>query len=167
MNIRLINIAEKNESIQQLEQIKQKNYGNVDIKIINLHLMRLNVFIGKVVFRKNDGYITAETLFDIMKENIGKNKHHFHSLSAEDVYKGLRYLNDPLCIIDEGDDRYLTISSFLSALNIPILVIVEINASLVLNKNTRINKVVTMYPSDKTNLYISRCMKDGTLLYKK
>ena len=167
MNIRFINIAEKNESIQKLEQIKNKNYGNLDIRIFNLHLIKLNVLIGRNVFKKNDGYISAETLFDVMQESNGRNKHHHHSLSTEDVYKGLRYLNDPICIIEEGNDRFLTVSSFLSSLNVPILVVVEINAALVIDIDKRINKIITMFPSDKMETYIKKLIEGGTLLYKK
>ena len=167
MNVKLINIGYYQEAIERLEQIKKKNYGNSDIKVTNLHLRKLNSLLKRNVFFKNDAFISAETLYDIMCEESGRNKHNYHSLSTEDVYKGLRYLSEPICIVSDGPDRYSMISSFLSSFNIPILVVVDIKASLVADREAEINKIVTMFPRDDVEDYIVKHIASNTLLYKK
>ena len=167
MFYKMINIGYQDEAIVRLEEFKKKNYGNLDIKISNLHLTRLNVLTGKSIFTKKDGYIAAETLFDIMRGDSGRDKHHFHNLSSNDVYKSLKFLSDPICVIGKGDNRFITISSFLSSLNIPILVVIEINAGLTTNKEARINKIVTIFPSSRTESYVKKATESGTILYKK
>ena len=50
MNIKTINIGNSEKTIADLNKIKEKNYGNIDIRINNLHLIRLNDLIGDNLF---------------------------------------------------------------------------------------------------------------------
>ena len=47
-----INIGNAEKALEDLVRLKEKNYGNIDIKITNLHLIKLNTLIGRNVFQK-------------------------------------------------------------------------------------------------------------------
>ena len=50
MSIKTINIGNAEKTLEDLTKIKEKNYGNIDIRINNLHLIKLNTLIGRNVF---------------------------------------------------------------------------------------------------------------------
>ena len=104
---KIINIKKYKEAHYHLEMIGEKNYGNVDIKICNLELKKLNKLVKHILFKKNDAYVSAETLWEIMNKNTGKGKHHFHQLSVDDVIKGLAFLKEPICLIEGERNRIL------------------------------------------------------------
>ena len=162
MNIKTINIGNPEKALQSLNEIKNKNYGNVDIKIENLHLKELNKLLNNNAFKQNDAYISAETLWQIMQPAGLKIVHNTHGLTPETILRALKDVSHPFCILKSYFNRYVTISSF--ELNeARILVIIEINAPLRKNHQAKINKIVTIYPSDTINAYL----RNKKILYLK
>ena len=153
MNIKTINIGNPEKAVEDLTEIKNKNYGNIDIKIDNLRLTSLNELVGKRIFKQGNAYISAETLWEIMQPTGEKKEHNFHGLKPETVLQALKDMNHPFCILKSRLQRYVTISSFI--LNeTRILIIIEIDAPLRKNHKAKINKIVTIYPSDSINAYL-------------
>ena len=162
MNIKTINIKNRTQSLKELENFKNKNYGRVDIKIENLHLNQLNELLGKRIFKKNDAYISAETLWELMQPIGQKKQHNYHGFSPSNILEIFLSLTKPYCILKTHLSRFTIISSIM--LNkTRLLTIVEINATLSKNRAARINKIVTIYPKDHIDQYIGK----RTILYLK
>ena len=159
MIIKTINLGNREKALKSITESKNKNYGKIDIKIENLHLKDLNKLVGKMIFKKNDAFISGETLFELMQPIGEKNHHHFHNLSAETIFKTLLFLKKPYCILKTGANRYSILSKHMEKLK-RIITIIEINANKVSEIN-KINKIVTIYPKDKINNYIN----GKTILY--
>ena len=163
MSNRIINIKNYKKATQELERMQNKNYGQSEIKIINLHLRLLNNYIGHPIFLKNDAFVNAETLWAIMQEVKGSNKqHHYHSLPSLLIWKALVSLKNPYCILKTKQNRYTILSSFEDN-GIRLLTIIEVNAPLKEDKKAKINKIVTIYPKDRINAFL----KGKTILYIK
>ena len=166
MNIKTINIGNAQKTLEDLAMIKGKNYGNIDIRISNLRLIKLNTLIGKNIFQKNDAYISAETLWYVMQSEPGEGKHHHHGLTENDVLEGLKSISDPHLIISTEQNRYLIVSLFISSFGLPLMIVIEIHSSLVTDLNANINKIVTLYPKDDIAGLIKKTPINN-LLYKK
>ena len=166
MSIKTINIGNAEKTLEDLTKIKEKNYGNIDIRINNLHLIKLNTLIGRNVFQKNDAFISAETLWYAMQPQPGEGKHHHHGLTESDVLEGLKSISDPHLIISTDQNRYLIVSLFISSFGFPLMIVIEIHSSLVTNLNANINKIVTLYPKDDIAGLIKKTASSN-LLYKK
>ena len=166
MNTKTINIGNRTKAIELLIEIKNKNYGRIDIKIENLYLKKLNKFVDKNLFTKNDAYISAETLWSIMQDGPGEDIHHHHGLTESDVLDGLRSITDPHLIIQAEINRFLIVSLFISSFGLPLMIVVEINATLRNDNQASINKIVTIYPKDDIQGLIEKT-PEKQLLYKK
>ena len=162
MELDIINVGNYEKTIEQLQKIKEKNYGNLNVRINNLHVKDINSLIRKNIFSKNDAYISAETLWEITQP-VGENKHHHsHDLSIDCVFKTLNSINKPFCVLKSRLNRFAIISSF-EENNLRLLTIVEINVPILLKRLTKINKIITIYPKDNIDNYL----KGKTILYIK
>ena len=162
MSTKSINIKNYNQSLKNIDIFRNKNYGNIDVRINNLHLTDLNKLLGKNVFKQNDAYISAETLWEIMQPLGNKRQHNSHGLTPETILRGFKDMTHPFCILKSYFNRYITISSFeLNAAR--ILIVIEINAPLRKNHKAKINKIVTIYPSDSVQSYL----RNKKILYLK
>ena len=162
MNIKTINIGNPEKALENLIEIKNKNYGNVDIKIGNLHLKRINELVRKNVFKKNDAFINAETLWEVMQPVGEKNHHHFHNLTTENVLETLKTLSNPYCVLQTESNR-LSILSTYEKNGKRLVTIIEIDTVLLGLSAAKINKIITIYPKDRINNYI----RGKTVLYLK
>ena len=95
MFLKTINANNYEKSIGILERIKLRNYGNVDIRVTNIHLKKLNTLLGRNIFNKNDAFITAETLWEIMQPLGKSKKHNHHGLTVDDVINGFKSIQNP------------------------------------------------------------------------
>ena len=163
---KIINIAKKESSIEVIKQIKEKDYVPFDLKIVNSHIMDLNEKIGFVIFKNNSLYINSHSLWELMQPIGGKGGHHYHELTEEDIYIALVSIKDPYAVIDEGDNKYSIVSIFMSHINKPLLLVVEVNANLIINALAKVNKIVTIYPKDKIDNYISNKGEEKILFQK-
>ncbi len=160
MSIRIINVGNHDKAILEIKRIKNKNYGNVDIRVNNVHLRKLNKLTNIEIFVKNDLYVSAETLWTIMQSEDIDSKHHGHNLTAEDVVSGLRSICEPNLIVKAENNRYLIVTLFISSVGAPLMMVMEVNAGLVGNQTANINKIVTIYPRGD----ISDLLKDKDLI---
>ena len=56
--------------------------------------------------------------------------------------------------------------TYISSFNEPLMVIIELNSGLIVNKNANINKIVTMYPKSNLDEYLNK-LDEKDILYKK
>ena len=154
MQTKIINIGYHDEAIKRLGQAKEKDYGNIDIKITNLHLIKLNTLANQTLFTKNDAYISAHTLYCVMNDDNDdtyKATHNYHNLTVDDIYEGLKSICNPNMIFSSDQNRYLIVSLFISSFGVPLLVVIEVHADLINKKAANINKIVTIYPKGDVN----------------
>ena len=165
MNV-IINLAEKESAIAQLELFRDNDYASFDVQIDNSHIKELNELIGKKLFSKTSLYVNSTTLYELMKPIGGKGQHNYHELTPEDIYMSLLSIKNPKCVFIDKRERYAIISIELSHFNCPMMLIIEKDASLKLNSKAKINKVVTIYPKAQMDEYIAK-VDERKLLYKK
>ena len=96
--------------------------------------------------------------------NVGT--HNFHELTPEDIINALNNLLYPECVIKVKQQRYAIIPTYISSFNEPLMVIIELNSGLIVNKNANINKIVTMYPKSNLDEYLNK-LDEKDILYKK
>lgn len=162
---KVINIKNK-KAIKEIRQLGDKLLSNSDVKFENVHLRRLNEIMAYDVFSKNDLYINSVTLWELMQPLGQAGSHNYHGLIAEDIYAAVNAIETPYCIFKIKYGRYAVVPVYISSCNNPIMIVIEIGAGLVANKNANINKIVTMYPkSDIDNLLKKLDEKD--ILFKK
>ena len=146
--LNFINIGKKDSAIELLKQVKENDYVSFDVKLLNLHLKRLNMILGKNVIKNNSAYVNLQTLWEIMQDIGTKGQHHFHGLTPENVYEALRTLKDSKDVRISYDSRYVIISLAKFGNNTPIAVIIEPNGYIKKINNTAV-KIVTIYPYKK------------------
>ena len=155
-----INLANKAMSLYIIGQIKNKDYVPFDLKITNSHITQLNNLVGKKIFKKDSLYIDSHSLWEIMQPIGHEGTHHFHDLSAEDVYIALCSIKDPYSVLDASNmnntkTRCSIITVQLSHLKEPFMIVVEVDADLRGIIDAKINKVVTIYPKSDYETYIN------------
>ena len=164
--IKIINISNREKAIKQLEVFKQKRYENYDIKFENVGLREINELLDLKLFTKNDLYIYASTLFDLMSETKHSSSHNCHNLTPEDILDALVNIRKPLAIILVKFGRLSIVTRIASHFGIPLLFIIELNSGLFVNPIAKINKIVTIYPKDDIDKYLSHFDKKE-IIYRK
>lgn len=147
----VINIKSK-KAVKEIQRFRDSEYLSTDIKFTNLHLKRLNELVRKKIFAKNDSYINAKTLFELMQDIGNRGSHNYHGLKPSDIIEALVNLEDPMFIYKDRGHRYVVAPTFISSFSEPLVVIIETGASLIGNKTANVNKIITIYP--KTNLQL-------------
>ena len=165
MNV-IINVGNYESAVNLLNQIKKREHIPFDIRITNTHFVNLNKLVGKTLFKKDSLYINSKTLWEIMQTNIGYGSHNYHGLSPEDVIIALRNITRPSIVFSTKNNRIAIITIKNSHFNQPIMIVIEIGASLRGNVNANVYKIVTMYPKSNSDKYLSKLSKE-CLLYKK
>ncbi len=162
---KIINIRSK-KSIDDIAEFKDNDFAPCDIKFTNVHLKDLNKILKKDLFSKNDLYVNSTTLHDLMQSKGKSDSHNYHDLMPEDIFKAINSLLDPECIILVKKERYAVIPTYVSSLNEPLMVIIELNSGLIINKKANINKIVTIYPKSNLEKYLEK-LDEKEILYKK
>ena len=148
-----INIQNKKEVILGIQVFQTKQY-TCDVRFINIHLKDLNALVHKELFSKNDLFVEAGTLWDIMQP-LGKVRaHHFHALTSTDIFATLQNITQPYCILENADGRIEILSSIKSHFGVPLIVVIELNSGIITNDSANINKMVTMFPKRNADQYI-------------
>lgn len=151
-----INIGDIKHSIKEMKKFQNRRYEGKEIEITNMHLMELNKIYGKTIFRKDDLFVHAVTLFESMQKEGDTRSHNAHNLSPEKLVNALRSLHLSDQVVSSYDDRYIIVSGETNELNEPIIAIIEIGASLINNRDANINKLVTIYPKRKLVEYLKK-----------
>ena len=142
---REINIGNKKQACERLEQYKNKHYESVDIEFTNVHLTKLNKLIGYSFFKKNSLYVRSSTLWEVMQPVGQSGKHHYHGLEPSEIVNALSSLEKTFLIYETYPKRY-AVMVFGSERYQHISVVIEINAGLSNDRNANINKLVTIFP---------------------
>ncbi len=168
--MKVINLGIMSRAIEIIDGLGKKRLANADARFQNVHLKKINELIGKQVFTKNDLFMDAGGLWDILQEEngtIGKH-HHYHGLSPASVIKALASLQNPeLVALEFQTRRYVVVT--LSVEGRAMLAVIETDASLRNDRNANVNKLVTLYEKNDFSEYLRRIEKRaGTrVIYKK
>ena len=152
---KIINIKSK-KAIKELERFKRKKYSMTDIRFDNVHLKKINNLLRIDIFSKNDLYINSSTLWELMQPVGDSGSHNYHGLSAEDILESINMLMKPYCIIKAKNNRFIFVPIFISSFSAPLMIVVEVGASLINNKTAGINKIVTIYPKSDLEDYLEK-----------
>ncbi len=163
--INIINIK-NNRAEKQLNILKERKTTKLDIRFSNVHLIRINTLLGFNLFKKNDLFANSETLWEIMQPVGGKGVHNYHGLTPKEIIDVLNSLTDPYCVYNAKNDRYGIVSLIIGECGEPLIVIIEVGAGTIEDKDANINKLVTMYPKDNIKDLLSRMNKKDILYYK-
>ena len=143
---RIINIQNKKEAIESLNDYKNKKYVLTDVKFENVHLLKLNAYTRKDIFSKNDLFINTISLWELMQPLGEKGGHNYRDLSPEDIVDALSSITEPYCILKTEISQYAILSTTLSHFGEPLMIIIEVGSGNVIDKEANINKLVTMFP---------------------
>ena len=152
--ITVINLNSK-KTKSDLITFKEKEY-NVNVRIYNVHLRKINRIVGFNLFSKNDLYVGGETLYAAMQPKGSDVHHNYHDLTPEDILKALRSITNPYCVLKNGQDKVSIITSFISHLGKPINIIIEIGDGLRGMNDANINKMVTLFPISRVEKHIEK-----------
>ena len=141
-----INIQNKKEAIESLEELRKKKYVLSDVKFENVHLMKLNHKTYKNTFSKNDLYANTVSLWELMQPQGNKGSHNYHGLTPEDIVNALTNITEPYCILKTEASQYAILGTTISHFEEPLFVVIEVKGSLNTNINANVNKLVTMFP---------------------
>ena len=153
--IHIINLRSK-EALDDLTQFKNKQYVMCDVRFENIHLRKINELIRFNLFEKNDLFANSDTLWSLMQADIKSDSHNHHGLTPEDILDALNNIIRPYCIFKSKQDRISIVLSCLSHYGEPLMAIIEIGSSLIINKDANINKLVTMYPYGEIDKVINK-----------
>lgn len=160
----IINVKEKEKSINDLDEFRKKKYKEKDVRFTNVDLVKLNRKTRKNIFDKNDLFISSDTLWEIMQEEGGSGIHNYHGLTAEDIIDALNSINEPYALFESKHSRYAIVTTTLTHFGEPLMIIVEVGAGLHSNINANINKIVTMYPKSNIDIMLNGLDKKDVLL---
>ena len=161
-----INIKRKITAIESIEKFKNKKYSSIDIQFTNMHLLKINELIRKDVFKKNNLYVSSNTLFDIMQPVGDKHSHNSHNLSPKEIVEVLNNLTNPYCVYVAKYGRYAFVSIIIGECGEPLIVIIEVGSGTHDNPAANVNKMVTMYPKDNINSLLEK-LSPKEILFKK
>ena len=147
--IKIINIGEKELAIRAITEIKENDYVPFDVEIRNSHITELNKILGKKVFKNNSLHIGSQTLFEIMRPNGGKGKHHHHGLTPDAIFNALSTLRLSKEVSLSYDNRYLIVTLATILENVNIAIIITPKGNLKDNQKRYVNRIITMYPYKK------------------
>lgn len=159
--MKIINIKNRKEALEALLRFKKREKKGIEIKLINIHLCKINELINGKIFFKNDLYVSGETLYDIMQPVGGRGKHNHHGLKEETILAVLNSASHPIGLY-EINNRYIIATVVVNDTNENIVLVVEKNASLRNNRDANINKLITIYP--RRNIINVICQKNGKVI---
>ena len=162
---KIINIKTK-KSIDDIAEFKDNDFAPCDIRFTNIHLKELNKILKIELFSKNDLYVNSTTLHDLMQPKGKSDAHNYHNLKPEDIFNALNNLLEPECVLKVKKERYAVIPTYISSLNEPLMVIIELHSGLIVNKKANVNKIVTIYPKSDLEEYLEK-FDEKEILYKK
>lgn len=156
--IKQINISLEEHSIEQLQKLKEKIYNDLDIKFVNVKLKLLNKKL-KNSFKKNDLFVSAKTLYELMQPTGDRGTHNYHGLTPNEIYRAIKNLNESKYLFKSLDNRYILVTLEIAECGDQIIAIVDTEAPLHLNDDAKINKLVTIYPKRNCENFIKRHLK--------
>ena len=163
---KIINIKSK-KAISEIKAFKDKRYSMIDIRFKNANLRRINALLSFELFYKNDLFINSVTLWELMQPIGSSGSHNYHELQPTDIFNAISTIDDPYCVLKVKNNRYAVISIRVDNINYPLMIIIEIGSGLTINPKANVNKIVTIYPKDDIDNYLSKISKKDVLFIKK
>lgn len=154
----VINIYHK-KAAEFISAFKTKQLSNLDIKLENVHLKRLNSISSYNIFSHSDLYVASSTLYELMQPQGKKGSHNYHELTPDDIIEGLRSLQKPKAIVETQSKRIIIITVCFSHFELPLMFVIERNTELTANVHKKVNKLITAYPKDEIDKYIDKSFK--------
>ena len=145
----IINIGDKESSLELLKIFKENKYVPFYVRVTNSNIMELNNILGRKVFKKDAVYISSQTLYEIMQDDQRQGSHHHHGLTPEQVYNALSRLQYSKEVVVTFDDRYVVITDVFVTDEVKLIVIVSSDTTVVVQDLKNIISIITIYPSDK------------------
>ena len=142
----IINIKNKKEALKALACFKGREQKGVEIKLVNVHLCKINKLTNNTIFSKNDLFVNGETLFDIMHPVGGYGRHNHHGLSEEMVLEVLNNAYQPIGLYMANSNRFVIATVVVNNTGENIILVIEKGAQLRNNRDANINKLITIYP---------------------
>lgn len=167
--MKVINLGTPLRAVEIIDVLGKKRLANADVRFQNVRLKRINELADRHIFLKNDLFMDATGLWDLMQADDGAlgRRHHYHGLSPESIVKALSSLQNPeLVAFEYNTYRHIVVT--LSVDGRAMLAVIETNAPLRGDRDARINKLVTLYEKDGCNEYLRRVEKrsDIQILYR-
>lgn len=163
----VINIKERENAIKDVDAFRKKKYEGKDVRFTNVNLLAINKLIDRQIFRKNDLFINSETLWELTQPIGCSGTHNYHELTPGDIVDALNSITDPYALFETKRRRYAIITTTMSHFEEPLMAIIEVGASLILNSQANINKVVTIYPKSNVDIMLNGLDKKDVLFIKK
>ena len=151
--IKIINIK-SDDALEQLTQFKNRKYVMCDVRLENVHLIKINELIRRTIFYKNDLFANSDTLWSLMQDDKESDSHNHHGLTPEDILEALNNIQDPYCVFISKYERIAIVLSCLSHYGEPLMAIIEVGTGLIEDDDANINKLITMYPKRDVDVLI-------------
>ena len=160
---RTINVKDTKNAVKDMVEYAERDRGHFDVKLTNVHLCALNELARRTIFRKNDLYVDASTLYELMQP-IGRHRsHNSHGLDPLQIINCLNDLNKTVSIIRSHLDRLCVFTSYLEDKNSSMILVIDRCSNLPNNLTALVNKLITIYPKRKVREYLGRCKKEDIL----
>ncbi len=140
-----INVKNIEEAVKSLNHYAERDRGHFDVRFRNVHLCTLNETAERTIFRKNDLYVDASTLYELMMPIGGRGSHHYHGLKPTQIIQTLSNLKKADCIIHSEKERILLGVYLETGIDKCMVVIIDPEATVKTDFRTKVCKLITMY----------------------
>ena len=144
----VINVGNKPEAIRRLNHYAERDRGHFDVRFRNVHLCKLNKIADRTLFRKNDLYVDASTLYELMLPVGGQGSHHYHGLRPSEIVESLNRLDRPDLICKSYLDRLVLGVHIKKPSERLLAMVIDPSASKKYDVLEKINKLITIVPKD-------------------
>ena len=141
-----INLGNKAEALEFLEDFKNKKYVPFYVRITNSNILVLNTIIGNKVFKKDEVYVRSSTLHDIMQQPGGKGEHNYHGLTPNDVYNALSRIHLSKNVEPTEDNKYIVITDVKVSDEVSLIVIIKAKGYIFKLDRKKVVIIITIYP---------------------
>ena len=160
-----INIKNRREAINAMNELKEKKNDSLLIRLDNVNLRKINYHLKHKIFKNNDLYVDANTLYEIMQPVGKQGRHHYHGLTPEMIIESLNKIEFPYCVFEDGIQKYAVITSEQNDNGDFIMIVIAIEMNQFIDKIDEINKFVTMFPKKDIDSFLKN-MPQEKILYK-
>ncbi len=162
----LINIVNKQKATRSLNSYAERDHGHIDVRFRNVHLCLLNETIGRTIFRKNDLYADASTLYELMMPIGGRGSHHYHGLKPTQIIQTLSNLKKADCIIHSEKERILLGVYLETGIDKCMVVIIDPEATVKTDFQAKVCKLITMYEYSEFSKHLKNIPKEDIILLR-
>ncbi len=145
---RNINVKDAKNAVKDMVEYAERDRGHFDVRFRNVHLCLLNETVGRTIFRKNDLYVDASTLYELMMPVGGRGSHHYHGLRPSEIVESLNRLDRPDLICKSYLDRLVLAVHIKKPSERLLAMVIDPSANKKYDVLEKINKLITIVPKD-------------------